>query len=203
MATTFVSWGLSPCAAGKRRRLAASERTRSKNSGVNSAGAGKFTSHVPAPPSRVSTKFSARTIGLLARKFRLKSVSNCSRQRPATDQAESKTTVPMIQAPRRSTQTVSPPKKSTSRRSVAPVGMSAPSRPYRIPAGKSIEPETRTSMVPSVIMVPKLRTGMILLDRSDTKPAAAVTVVQKMAGDSSTTVLRNDSRGSNVARCSR
>ena len=57
-------------------------------------------------------------------------------------------------------------------------------------------PVSSTSIVPSVIIVPKLRTGVITLESSDTNPAAAVTVVQKMAGDSSTIVLRKASAGS-------
>ena len=72
-----------------------------------------------------------------------------------------------------------------------------------MPAGSRPEPDTSTSIVPKVIIVPKLRTGIILLDKSETNPAAAVTVVQKMAGDNSMIVLRNESTGSNDVRCSR
>ena len=87
-----------------------------------------------------------------------------------------------------------------STRSAAVLESSAVLRPERIPPGRSVDVDSRISSVPSIVMVPKLRTGVMGLDRSEPNPAAVVSVVQKMAGDSSTKVRRNASTGARVRR---
>ena len=72
----------SPALPKSRRNRSAKAFTRSRNSASSSSGAGKLTSQEPAPPRRDSTKSNDCTMGLLARKFLLKSVSTRNRRKP-------------------------------------------------------------------------------------------------------------------------
>ena len=170
------------------RNSAANSRTCLRKAASSSWGAGKLTSQVPAPPKRVSNKSSDLTIGLLARKFLLKSVSTCRRNRPAAQMAVKSAITPPTIRGRCSTQTVRCP-------SARVIWASAGARPgiprdspSRIAPGRTSPQVTSTIKVASVIMMPKLATGAMLLVNTAAKPAAVVAMVQKIGTVSSSMV---------------